>query len=252
MLNLKDGQPIARIDSGKFKNEIIYLKADDVDPDDYSGCEKIDLRKNALTPILNTDERQIAYVSGPSGSGKTTYAVELATTYKKIFPKNDIYLFSRTDYKEDPAYAKLKPIQIELDDSLIDEPIDIETELTGGSLVIFDDCATINDREIRRAVNDLIEDIMEVGRKLKIWMILTSHLVNMNDRKLGRTVMNELQTFTFFPKSGSAYQIRYCLKNYFGMSNKQIDEILKLKSRWVTVKKGYPQCVMYRHGVYLL
>lgn len=252
MLNLKDGEPIGQIDSGKFKNEIIYLKSDCEDPDDYSGCEKIDLRKNTMTPMLNTDERQIAYISGPSGSGKTTYAVKLAETYHKIFPKNDIYLFSRTNYEDDPAYSKLKPIQIELDESLVTEPIDIETELTGGSLIIFDDCATINDKKVRAAINDLIMDIMEVGRKLNIWLILTSHLPNMNDKKLGRTVMNELQTFTFFPKSGSAYQIKYCLKNYFGMSNKQIEEILQLPSRWVTVKKGYPQCVMYSHGVYLL
>lgn len=252
MLNLKDGQPIAKIETGKFKDEIIYLKSDDIDPDDYSGCEKIDLKKNSLKPILNTDERQICYVAGPSGSGKTTYAVDLAKNYKKIFPKRDIYLFSRTDYKDDPAYVKLKPIQIELDDTLVTEPIDIETELKGGSLVIFDDCATINDKAVRSAINELITDIMEVGRKLNIWLILTNHLVNPNEKKFGRTVMNEMQTFTFFPKSGSAYQVKYCLKNYFGMSNKQIEEILGLPSRWVTILKGYPQCVMYQHGAYLL
>lgn len=252
MLNLKDGQPIAKINSGKFKGEVIYLQRDDIDPEDYNGCQKIDLKKNTLSPLLNTDERQVCYVAGPSGSGKTTYAVDLAKTYKKIYPKRDIYLFSRTDYHDDPAYMKLKPIQVTLDDSLVMEPIDIEEEITPGSLIIFDDCNTISDKAVRDAINDLITDIMEVGRKLKIWLILTNHLVNPNEKKFGRTVMNEMQAFTFFPKSGSAYQVKYCLKNYFGMSNKQIDEILDLPSRWVTVLKNYPQCIMYQHGVYLL
>lgn len=252
MLNLKDGQPVAKIDTGKFKNEIIYLKRDDIDPDDFSGCEKIDLKKNKLTPLLDTDNRQVCYVAGPSGSGKTTYTVALAQSYKKIYPKRDIYLFSRTDYHDDPAFVKLKPIQIELDETLITEPIDIETELSPGSLVIFDDCNTINDKEIRDAINHLVTDIMEVGRKLGIWLILTNHLVNPNEKKFGRTVMNEMQSFTFFPKSGSAYQIKYCLKNYFGLSNKQIDGILALPSRWVTILKNFPQCVIYQHGTYLL
>lgn len=251
MLNLKDGQPIGKIDRGKYKGEIIYIDRKDADEDDYSGCQEINLRKNTLSPLMNTDERQVSYIAGPSGSGKTTYAVELATSYKKIFPKRPIYVFSRADIKDDPAFKKLKVMQFTIDDSLAEDPIDI-TELEKGSLVIFDDCSTIGDKKIRDAVTHLIMDIMETGRKMGIWLILTNHLVNPNERRLGRTIFNEMQSFTFFGRSGSAYQIRYALKNYFGMDNKQIDKILKLKSRWVTVLKQYPTTVVYRHGAYIL
>jgi len=251
MLNLNDGQPIGKIDGGKYKDEIIYLQSDDYDEDDYNGCQKIDLKKNKLKPLMNTDARQVCYIAGPSGSGKTTYAVELAKSYKKIFPKRPIYVFSRADIKNDPAFKGLKVMQIALDETLVSDPIDI-TELEEGSLVLFDDCNTIGDKAIKTAIDHLITDIMEVGRKLGLWLILTNHLVNPNEKKFGRTVMNEMQSFTFFPKSGSAYQIRYCLKNYFGMSKKQIDDILALKSRWVTVLKSYPQCVLHLHGAYLL
>lgn len=250
MLNLDDGKPIGIIATGKNKREIIYL-----DPENKyqkGGYDKINLKKDKILPLLDVDERQIAYVAGPSGSGKSTYASALACNYRKVFPKRDIYIFSRTDAKNDPAYAPLKPLQIDINQDLVDNPIDIETDIKKGSLVIFDDCGTIRDEKIKKAVNHLMIDIMEVGRKLGIWIIITSHLVNPTDRKLGRVIMNELQTFTFFPKSGSAYQISYCLKNYFGMSKKQIDDIFNLNSRWVTVLRNYPITILHEHGAYIL
>jgi hypothetical protein len=255
MLSLQEGEPIAIIESGKYKGELIGLVKDEENSEDSSeelcGTREIYLKKDTLSPVLSANERQVGYIAGPSGSGKSFYASKLIKMFKKMFPKKDIYLFSRTDYKDDPAYKKLKPIQIELDESLIDDPIDI-TEIQGGSLIIFDDCNTIPDTRIKKVVDALICDIMEVGRKLGIWIILTNHLVNPNEKKFARTVMNEMQSFTFFPKSGSAYQIKYCLKNYFGMSKEQIEKIMRLKSRWVTVLKNYPQCVLYKHGVYLI
>lgn len=255
MLNLESGQPIAQIISGKHKGEIIFLdKRDGPDRVGTNGCQRINLRKGKLMPLLNTEERQVAYVAGPSGSGKTTYTGTLAKNYKKIFPGAEVYLFSRTDYRSDPVYKmlKLRPLQVMLDETLVTDPIDIETELKPGSLIMFDDIGTINNDQIRKAVNALAMDIMEVGRKLDLTIILTSHLVNPTDRKFSRVIHNEYQTFTFFPKSGSFYQIEYCLKNYFGFSKKQIREIMDLPSRWVTIMKNYPQCVLHEHGCYLL
>lgn len=250
MLNLKSGSPLATIKNGKFKGEILYLNDDDEDVDAI-GSQEINLKKAKLSPLLNIDRRAVCYVAGPSGSGKTTYSVELAKNYQKIFPKVKIYLFSRTDYKLDPAYEGMKLQQIMLDQSLVQQPIVIEEEVDPGSLILFDDCGTITDTEIRKAVNHLMMDIMEVGRKLNINCIITSHLISGTDRNLARTILNEMTTFTFFCKSGSIYQIKYTLKNYLGMNPKQIQRILDLPSRWVTVLKNYPQCILYQHGAYL-
>lgn len=252
MLSLDDGQPIAQIISGKYKGEIIFLERGDFDGVNAGGCQRIDLKRGKLKTLMNTDERQVCYIAGPSGSGKTTYATNLARSYKKIFPKRDIFLFSRTDCKNDPAYAKLNPLQVKIDETIVESPIDIEKDIKPGSCIIFDDIGTINDDKIRKAVNALAMDIMEVGRKMNLYIIITSHLVNGNDRKFNRTIHNEYQSFTFFPKSGSAYQIKYCLKNYFGLAPPQIKTIMNLPSRWVTVMKNYPQVVLYQHGVYLL
>lgn len=206
-----------------------------------------------LIPLPNLKERFVDYVAGPSGSGKSTMASSLATEFKKIYPKKPIYIFSRTSVDNDPAYKKLKPIQISLDETIVEDPINIEKEITeGGALMIFDDCTTIRDEAIKKEVQKLMEDAMEVGRKINCNMIILNHLVIPNEKKFARTVMNELQNLTIFPKSGSSQQIRYALKTYFGLNNKQIDTILSLNSRWVRISKSYPMYVLHENGSYIL
>jgi len=209
---------------------------------------------NKLTPIPDLTERFVDYVAGPSGSGKSTIAADLAAQFKKINPKTPIFIFSRTDAKKDPAFSKLKPFhQITLDESIVTDPIDITEEIReGGALMIFDDCNTIQNDKIKKEVEKIMSDAMEVGRKLNCNMIITSHLVTPNEKKMARTVLNEMHNLTVFPKSGSSQQIRYALKTYFGLNNKQIDKILGLNSRWVRISKTYPQYVLYDKGSYIL
>lgn len=198
------------------------------------------------TPNPNT--REIIYVAGPSGSGKSTYIANYAKNYKLMFPKNDIFLFSRKN--EDDVLDEIGLNRIIIDESLIEYPI--VTEDLSNSLVIFDDIDTISDPKIKQAVYKIKDDICEIGRSMNIYCAVVSHLINGNDRKTTRVILNELHTFTFFPSSGSAYQIKYALKNYFGLDNKQIDKLLKIPSRWITLSKIYPQYCMYEHGVFML
>ena len=45
-------------------------------------------------------ERSILYITGPSGSGKSFYTKNYILEYKKIFPKNNIYIFSSLENDE--------------------------------------------------------------------------------------------------------------------------------------------------------
>lgn len=249
MLNFDNkGIPIAKVFELKKKSKGALLYLDSKNDDEYQRP----ISNVKLEPRLNPYERTVSYIAGPSGSGKTTYALDIIKPYVALFPEKPFYLFSRTDYKEDPAYKGLKPIQIMINENMLKYPIDITKELAGGSIVMFDDCNTIREDSLRKAVEHLINDILEVGRKLDITIVLTSHLVIPNEKKSARTILNEIQQLTVFPRCGSSQQIRYCLKTYFGLSNKQIDDILKLKSRWVTISKSYPNYVMYEKGCFIL
>jgi hypothetical protein len=253
-----NGKPIAKIDLGNKKIEILSI----VDPDDPNYKNKGALftrypQKGTLTkhliPLPDPNNRFINYIAGPSGSGKSTYASELATQFRKIYPTKKIFIFSRTEAEADPAYKKLKPIQIQIDEDLIENPIDITTEMAeGGCLVIFDDCETIHNEKLKREIQKLIMDGLEVGRKLNLNMIITNHLIIPNNKAFGRVLLNEIQSLTVFPKSGSSKQIKYALNEYFGLDNKQLKEIFSLKSRWVTISKTYPQYVLYSGGAYIL
>lgn len=283
MLTFREGsRPIAKIKGGRYDGEILFL---DSEKDKYSDsddsqdkccrckkcskkCQKIpcckkckmfgtfndyfEINDGTIVPLPKIEERSVDYIAGPSGSGKTTYAVCLAKIYKRLHPEKAFFLFSRTNYQNDPAFQEIRPYQIMIDDSIVQHPIDITKELSAGGLLLFDDCNTVQDDKQKKAIDKLMNDIMEVGRKLNITIIMTNHLVIPNERKVARTIMNEMQTFTFFPQSGSAQQIRYCLKTYFGLSNKQIDQILKIPSRWITLHKNYPMCLLHERGVFLI
>jgi len=247
MLNFKEGKPIVQIIRGGKPKDIIYIDENSEDGSDMIKLKKICCK---MSMIPNIENREVVYIAGPSGSGKTSFACEYIKMFKKLFPKNSIFVFSRL--KEDKILDDLGIIRIVLDDDIIENPIDIHEDIDRNDLVMFDDTDTIQDIKIKNAVSRLKNDILETGRHNDIYILVTSHLINGNDRKDNRTILNEAHSLVFFPKSGSTYGINYVLKNYLGLSKKQIDEIISQKSRWVIIKKAYPQHVVTEKCVFTL
>lgn len=234
---------IAQIEGGKLNKKILYI----TDPKYRKGSEIIELKSGGVFIPLPSFDRQIAYIAGPSGSGKSWYAKLFGQKYKVLYPENDIYLLSRVS--NDPSLNDLEAISI-INENIGD--VNIEKDMKNGALVIFDDCDTISDKQLKENVHKLQNDILECGRHQNIYQIVVSHLINGNDRKNTRTILNECHTLTIFPKAGSTYGINYVLKHYLGLSKKQIEEIISLPSRWVTIGKNAPQYVLYETGAYLL
>jgi hypothetical protein len=208
--------------------------------------KEIFLNDEELNPVPDINKREVIYIAGPSGSGKSTYVSKYINYFNKLFPDKAVYIISRL--KNDDVIDKHHITRITLDDDFIDNPIEME-ELAN-SLVVFDDTDTIQNKAIKDRVNSLKEDLLETGRHEDIYVIVTSHLIN--NYKESRKILNECHSMTLFPSSGSSHAIHYCLKNYFGLDRNQVSKILKLPSRWVTIKKNYPQLVLYSKGCYLL
>ena len=253
MLSYTSGKPIA-----KDGNRIIYIKTEEdnnLDFDDSfdSSDELTEIdTDNILEPLLDMEKRTTAYIAGPAGSGKSSFAIMLIKRFMKVYPDRPFYLFSRTHYSSDPVFKGMKVNQIMVDQSIIDDPIDITKEMNTGCIILFDDCNTIQDDKLRKAVEKIMCDVLECGRRLEIYCIITNHLIIPNEKKMGRTILNESQSLTVFPKSGSSQQITYSLKQYFGLSKDQIETILQLPSRWVMIHKQYPMYVVHQHGIYIL
>ena len=56
-----------------------------------------------------TSERMILYISGSSGSGKSFYTRQFCETYRKLYPKREIYLFS--SLTDDSSIDKIKGLK---------------------------------------------------------------------------------------------------------------------------------------------
>jgi hypothetical protein len=246
MFSTKDGDPLALITSGKHAGEFVSIS------DKGNLGQSFALETGTLIPILSTvGERSVEYIAGPSGSGKSTLVADLVKRYLRLHPDQKAFLFSRSPQEDDPVFAGIPFNQIPITNQLLLKPVDV-TKINPGTLLVFDDVGTIHNDAQRKAVEKIMMDAVEVGRKYRIFVIITSHLIIPTDKKFARTIMNEIQYITIFPKSGSAHQINYVLKTYFGMDKTQINRILHLDSRWVRIHSRYPRFVLYDKGAYMV
>ncbi len=273
MFSLEIGRLIAIINGGLLDKEIVRIKGDNDKcckkcsnsclynkKPCCGGCcmcgnDEMELDKDftvdgVLTPLPNIETRQIKYVCGPEGVGKSTYLRGYMKYYKEVYPKRDIFLFSRLP--SDKAIDYLKPKRVKIDESLYENPIDIIEELPHGRLIVFDDIDTVRDKKISAAISKLKNDILEVGRHNNIDTLISSHLINGNNRNDTRQILNSAHSLTVFPKGGNSYQINYALSKYFGLTKPQIEKIMKLPSHWATINKKYPPYVLHENSGFML
>lgn len=244
-LSLNDGRSLAIQKMDNKKTRVIFVKDKMEKGDSY--IPEIRSAKGEFHQIPDIkSKRDCLYICAPNQAGKTTYLGEYLKYFKKVYPKKKIYLFS--SQVNDPILDKYHPIRIELDEDLIQNKL--TPDMLANSFVIFDDIDKIRNKKVKKEIYDMIEEILVNGAHNNLNIAITHHL--MTNYKDTRVILNECSSITFFPRGGSAQQIRYTLKNYYGLSTKQIEHILKLKSRWVTLFRGYPQVVLYSKGIYLL
>lgn len=238
-----------RIHGGKMGKLYDDAKADLMN----KNMSEIVITDGILVPVPSVDkkehQRDSIYIAGPTGSGKSTYAAAYIKEYKKMFPMNKIYVFSRLS--EDPALDKLGVIRVMIDEKLVEDPIEPK-ELAGknGSLVVFDDIDTIPDKKMNESVRKLRDDILETGRKLNIYIISTAHQIT--NYKQTRTLLNEANSATFFLGGGSNYHIKRFLTVYGGLDKANRDRVINLPSRWATIHLKYPAYILYQTGIYLI
>jgi len=237
----KYGKTLARIDGGKFKGKVVSITDKDV-PQVTKSLTHIHIPdEGKFQQIPDPEvERQILYIFGASGSGKSTYARKFIEQWLKGHKDGDIYLFSAL--KDDESLDELKPNlkRIKIDEKLINEPL--EAEHFKDSMVIFDDIDVIREKELKEAVYTILNGILETGRHFNTWCISTNHLPSNGADT--RRILNECHSITYFPHSGAGAQQKRFLENYAGLDYKEIKKIKKLNTRWATIFKTYPMCVM--------
>ena len=248
--NEEIGTPFILVRGGKSDGEIIYVSTGN---EEEKGKKSI-LKKEALKKITSekgklyqipNDKIRVVYITGPSGSGKSTKVKDYASMYKKLHPEAEIFLFSRLNH--DISLEGLDVRRVFLSEELVENPLEIE-EVKENSMVIFDDCDAISNKKLSDSIYKFQMQLLELGRHMNIQVVMTSHLIiGAKSQAQARTILNEMQSLTVFPGSGSASQISYVAGKYFGMTKKQITKLLTMDSRAVTIIKTYPQFVIAEH-----
>jgi hypothetical protein len=184
-------------------------------------------------------ERSILYITGASGSGKSYYTRNYILEYKKMFPKNNIYVFSSLESDETlDKISKIKRIKFTEKFLLYDFKI---TDFKD-SLVIFDDVDAETNKFKKKKIFDILSMILNTGRHEACSVIFTSHLSCAgNETKL---ILSEAHSITIFPKNAGNRSLKYLLDSYFGLDKHQINYIKKINSRWVTIIKTYPSVLI--------
>jgi hypothetical protein len=238
------GRVLSKITDGKFKNKIVFVDTEE----NEKSFNKLELKDGKFQQIPDPNtERQILYITGPSGSGKSTYTANYTRLYKKIFKKNQIYIFSAL--KDDETLDILEPKRFKIDkESLIDDPIN--TEDLKNSLCIFDDIDSIANKILKNAVYAILDSILTTGRHFNISCIITNHLPT--GGHLTRQILNECHSITYFPHSGNNGKLKKFLLDQVGIDSNDIIKNKKSKSRWATIFKNYPMVNMTEKEIRLL
>ena len=119
------------------------------------------------------------------------------------------------------------------------------------SCVIFDDCDTLKNKDIRDKVNHLLNEILETGRHHEVTCLITKHCpTNGRDTKL---ILAESHQFVLFPMGLGNRSLKYLLDNYLGLDRDQIKKIKRCKSRWISINRStFPMTVISEKECFVL
>jgi hypothetical protein len=226
-------------------NEVLIHGAGDNLKNKFENMRDIKLNDNfkfQLMPSnLPNSQPCLLYVSGPRGVGKSVFVSNYLIQFKKLYPKYKIYLFSRKE--KDDALDDLINKRVQVDDM---PDADLKADDFKKSMVIFDDIDTLCNKDkkhdVKGAVYNLLNDIIEVGRSMGIFCICTSHIpANFNESK---RIINGASSITLFTTALNANAI-YLLEKQIGLTKDEIKRIRRLKSRTVTIIKSiHPNVIL--------
>lgn len=250
-MNIEDvGSPIAKIEykGNKSKDKIVCVSSDNSSVRQVVSDYKCVPAETIQQIPDKKKERGIYYITGASGSGKSYYTMNLVNEYKKMYPKNDLFLLTSVE-PDGSAIDKIKGLKrFKLDESFLKEPFKIED--FKNCMVIFDDTDAISNKPLKQKLTALLDLILDTGRHTNTSCIYTSHIANAGLQT--KHILSEAHSITIFPKTLGGRAMKYLLDNYLGLDKQQIKKLKRVDSRWVTIVKTYPMCVLGEKQCYIL
>lgn len=247
---IKSDIPVGVIKGGNNNDRRIYLHKGG----HARGFDRFIIDDEGILEPLPTHEkaqRDVIFITGKGGSGKSYWVGQYAANFKKDFKvgADRIILFRKT-LEEDPVLDKIGLTQIAIDDEMITDPIDIE-ELAGEdgkpTLVIFDDTDNLKDKTLQAEIARIKNDVIENGRKLKMYLCLVSHQPCKGAAT--KSILNGATKLVFFPAFNSGRTLKYCLDSYCDIPESVTKKFKELHSRWICLSRDVPTYITFEKGV---
>lgn len=187
-----------------------------------------------LLPPTDPDWRFTAYVPGKSGSGKSMWSADILKLWAALYPDRPIYGVCKTPIKDDPAFDGIEIKQVPI--GFFTAGFDVKAAFGDqGCMVLFDDWDSLEDGDVK-LIQHVIQDVLNVGRKLKVSCLVTSHLLTNYNQTRG--IIHEADYIALFPQSAQKGSLKY-LCSKLGVLQDDYKS-LKAAGRWVVIHNHEP------------
>lgn len=204
--------------------------------EDFEDLDLDDLE--VFVPIVPDKTFRTAFF-GQTGTGKSYMAATtFMKSYEQFHPENKIFIFSF--FEEDRAFRKLNNVEfVKIDEELVAKN-DLHPRNFEDSLIVFDDIESLP-VELHPFITHFRDQCLACGRKHGVSTIVIAHEIMGGIRT--RSAVSECDEIVLF-NQGNVLPIRELLSKKFGFDRKTISFVLNRKTRWVLVRRSYPQLIM--------
>ena len=208
-----------------------------------SWFEQIPLYRMDDPRASKSEYRHTQYIAGPAGCGKSVLVAGLVKKFRRIWPDYPVFGVCKTRLEDDTAYRGLgiRQVPLAMMKKKEDDAGGHLKELFGdaGCLLLFDDWDSFAKTE-RVGVLQLMTDVLNLGRKMRISVIVTSHRIT--NYLETRAIIEESEFVTLFPQDTLRARLEY-LGDCIGLPTGLIDRARKL-GRSFTVHKRAPMYIL--------
>ena len=251
-----DSYPIAHVKGGHRNGEVLWLYWNEYNLPESSAdraqegyFDSLRLTDGELIPMPPSQERQrsCALIVAPSGVGKSTFIANWMRNFYDVFPDHGNSVLFTQNTELDPAFHDLANTidHTVIDNTILMQPV-LVNDLADGhdKLVIFDDYRT-NVAKVREAVDKLRNQVAEVGRKLKLHVIIASTDAPVRTA-LYRDLLTNCTEFIYFPQR-SPGNIKRVLEGYLDVPDRLRLDLRKWDTRFIIISRGSIPYILGQH-----
>ena len=235
--------PIAKMGNKK----IIYLhETSKPDGRKVVMSDKYDIMPLPFVAKKNMNLRY--FIAGTSGSGKSTLASKILEEYVKMYPNQNVYIFSAVEH--DPAYDESKILKDKIQRIDIREDLtDVKMQDFSNSCCVFDDCGSMNAAQ-HKALQKMKDMILSTGRHSSVdSIVIRQDLLGGKESKADHMQSHYLG---YFPNVGNNEELHYTFLKKYYYGKPLAEKLMGGSSRWVVLHKHVPRYTIEANKVELI